>query len=76
MCVCVCLQAEHNFTASAALVSALQSKITALTLENQQLANKLKVRSPIIYTEQMTERTQSKGYQVNAAPSSNERQNM
>uniref|UniRef100_A0A3Q3AC98 Retinoic acid induced 14 n=1 Tax=Kryptolebias marmoratus TaxID=37003 RepID=A0A3Q3AC98_KRYMA len=29
-------------TASAALVSALQSKITALTLENQELANKLK----------------------------------
>uniref|UniRef100_A0A3Q1J6Y0 Uncharacterized protein n=1 Tax=Anabas testudineus TaxID=64144 RepID=A0A3Q1J6Y0_ANATE len=28
---------EHSFTASAALVSALQAKITALTLENQQL---------------------------------------
>ncbi|KAM8829068.1 ankycorbin isoform 2-T5 [Spinachia spinachia] len=33
---------EHSFTASAALVHALQSKITALTLENQQLASKLK----------------------------------
>nr|XP_040054274.1 ankycorbin isoform X3 [Gasterosteus aculeatus aculeatus] len=33
---------EHSFTASAALVRALQSKITALTLENQQLASKLK----------------------------------
>ncbi|XP_036973131.1 ankycorbin isoform X2 [Acanthopagrus latus] len=33
---------EHSFTASAALVSALQAKITALTLENQQLAGKLK----------------------------------
>ncbi|TKS84571.1 Ankycorbin Ankyrin repeat and coiled-coil structure-containing protein [Collichthys lucidus] len=35
-------KAEHSFTASAALVSALQAKITALTLENQQLAGKLK----------------------------------
>ncbi|XP_047426188.1 ankycorbin isoform X2 [Mugil cephalus] len=35
-------QVEHNFTASAALVSALQAKITALSLENQQLASKLK----------------------------------
>ncbi|XP_037340437.2 ankycorbin isoform X2 [Pungitius pungitius] len=33
---------EHSFTASAALVRALQSKITALTLENQQLTSKLK----------------------------------
>ncbi|KAM6976379.1 ankycorbin [Tautogolabrus adspersus] len=33
---------EHSFTASAALVSALQAKINALTLENQQLASKLK----------------------------------
>ncbi|XP_071321535.1 ankycorbin isoform X2 [Trachinotus anak] len=33
---------EHSGTASAALVSALQAKITALTLENQQLASKLK----------------------------------
>ncbi|XP_053195442.1 ankycorbin [Scomber japonicus] len=33
---------EHSFTASAALVSALQAKITALTLENQQLTSKLK----------------------------------
>ncbi|XP_068429655.1 ankycorbin [Clinocottus analis] len=33
---------EHSFTASAALVSALQTKITALTLENQQLASKHK----------------------------------
>uniref|UniRef100_A0A8C2WZP2 Retinoic acid induced 14 n=1 Tax=Cyclopterus lumpus TaxID=8103 RepID=A0A8C2WZP2_CYCLU len=31
---------EHSFTASAALVSALQAKITALTLENQQLKYK------------------------------------
>ncbi|XP_030598586.1 ankycorbin isoform X2 [Archocentrus centrarchus] len=35
-------KAEQSFTASAALVSALQAKITALTLENQQLASKLK----------------------------------
>ncbi|XP_024917756.1 ankycorbin [Cynoglossus semilaevis] len=35
-------RAEHSFSASAALVSSLQAKITALTLENQQLANKLK----------------------------------
>ncbi|XP_078127244.1 ankycorbin isoform X2 [Sander vitreus] len=33
---------EHSFTASAALVSALQAKINTLTLENQQLASKLK----------------------------------
>ncbi|KAK5851934.1 hypothetical protein PBY51_023447 [Eleginops maclovinus] len=33
---------EQSFTASAALVSALQAKIAALTLEKQQLASKLK----------------------------------
>ncbi|XP_070780503.1 ankycorbin [Enoplosus armatus] len=33
---------EHSFTASAALIPALQAKITSLTLENQQLASKLK----------------------------------
>ncbi|XP_022072007.2 ankycorbin isoform X2 [Acanthochromis polyacanthus] len=33
---------EQSFTASAALVSALQAKIAALTSENQQLASKLK----------------------------------
>ncbi|XP_030005735.1 ankycorbin isoform X2 [Sphaeramia orbicularis] len=33
---------EHSFTASSALVSALQAKITALTLENQQLKSKSK----------------------------------
>ncbi|KAK5900784.1 hypothetical protein CgunFtcFv8_025715 [Champsocephalus gunnari] len=33
---------EQGFTASAALVSTLQAKIAALTLEKQQLANKLK----------------------------------
>ncbi|XP_058473460.1 ankycorbin isoform X1 [Solea solea] len=33
---------EHSYTASAALVSVLQAKITALTLENQQLSSKLK----------------------------------
>ncbi|XP_068609029.1 ankycorbin [Brachionichthys hirsutus] len=38
---------EHNLTASAALVSTLQAKITALTLENQQLTGKLK-RHPSI----------------------------
>ena len=48
MYVCVCWQVEHSFTASAALVSALQAKITALTLENQQLAGKLKVCNPFI----------------------------
>ncbi|XP_068561896.1 ankycorbin isoform X2 [Cebidichthys violaceus] len=35
-------QVEHGFTASAALVCALQARITALTVENQQLAGKLK----------------------------------
>ncbi|XP_068190656.1 ankycorbin isoform X2 [Antennarius striatus] len=33
---------EHSLTASAALVSTLQAKITALTLENQQLTGSLK----------------------------------
>ncbi|XP_070706822.1 ankycorbin isoform X1 [Pempheris klunzingeri] len=33
---------EHSLTASAALVSALQAKINALTLENQQLASRFK----------------------------------
>ncbi|XP_034048051.1 ankycorbin isoform X2 [Thalassophryne amazonica] len=36
------LKAEHSFKASSALISALQTKIAALTLENQQLANRLK----------------------------------
>ncbi|XP_028273003.1 ankycorbin isoform X2 [Parambassis ranga] len=36
------IKVEQSFTASAALVSALQAKITALTLENQQLASKIK----------------------------------
>lgn len=39
-------QVEPDVTPSAALVSALQAKITALTLENQQLASNFKVRSP------------------------------
>lgn len=42
VCV-VCQQVEHSRTASEALVSALQAKITTLTLENQQLTDKLKV---------------------------------
>ncbi|XP_054875365.1 ankycorbin isoform X2 [Amphiprion ocellaris] len=36
------IKVEQSFTASAALVSALQAKIAALTSENQQLASKLK----------------------------------
>lgn len=35
-------KSEQSFAASAALLSALQAKVTALTLENQQLASKLK----------------------------------
>ncbi|XP_077479100.1 ankycorbin isoform X2 [Stigmatopora argus] len=38
---------EHGVTASAALVSALQAKITALTLENQQLASNFKDESEL-----------------------------
>ncbi|XP_020485523.1 ankycorbin isoform X1 [Labrus bergylta] len=45
---------EHSFTASAALVSALQAKINALTLENQQLASKLK-RPPLQGNEDLKE---------------------
>ncbi|KAM3599358.1 uncharacterized protein V6R79_004417 [Siganus canaliculatus] len=44
---------EHGFTASAALVSALQAKITALTLENQQLAGKLKKHPSIPESEDL-----------------------
>lgn len=47
-CEYVCWQVEH--TASAALVSALQARITALTLENQELANKLKVCVSLLFT--------------------------
>ncbi|KAF0031396.1 hypothetical protein F2P81_015951 [Scophthalmus maximus] len=45
---------EHRFTASAALVSALQAKITALTLENQTLASKLmfQLLSPCVLNSQ------------------------
>lgn len=42
VCV-VCQQVERSKSASEALVSVLQAKITALTLENQQLTDKLKV---------------------------------
>lgn len=47
--VCYCWQVEQ--TTSAALVSALQSKITSLTLENQELANKLRVSSRYAYVQ-------------------------
>ncbi|KAK2819065.1 hypothetical protein Q5P01_024626 [Channa striata] len=46
---------EHSFTASAALVSTLQAKITALTLENQQLANKLKKQPSLQGNEDLKE---------------------
>ncbi|XP_018526021.1 ankycorbin isoform X1 [Lates calcarifer] len=46
---------EHSFTASAALVSALQAKITALTSENQQLASKLKKHPSLQGNEDLTE---------------------
>ncbi|GLD55239.1 ankycorbin isoform X1 [Lates japonicus] len=46
---------EHSFSASAALVSALQAKITALTLENQQLASKLKKHPSLQGNEDLTE---------------------
>ncbi|XP_041666698.1 ankycorbin isoform X2 [Cheilinus undulatus] len=46
---------EHSFTASAALVSALQAKINALTLENQQLASKLKKQLPLQGNEDLRE---------------------
>lgn len=42
-CAAMCQQVERSLSASAALVSALQARITALTLENRQLADKLKV---------------------------------
>ncbi|XP_035524496.1 ankycorbin isoform X2 [Morone saxatilis] len=46
---------EHSFPASAALVSALQAKITALTLENQQLAGKLKKHPSLQGSEDLKE---------------------
>ncbi|XP_040915168.1 ankycorbin isoform X1 [Toxotes jaculatrix] len=46
---------EQNFTASAALVSALQAKITALTLEKQQLASKLKKQTSLQGNEDLKE---------------------
>lgn len=50
-------QAEQSFTASAALVSALQAKIMALTLENQQLASKLKVCNTSIHAQEFSYET-------------------
>ncbi|KAK9532663.1 hypothetical protein VZT92_010037 [Zoarces viviparus] len=44
---------EHSFTASAALVCALQAKITALTVENQQLAGKLKKHPSVQVSEDL-----------------------
>ncbi|XP_076020248.1 ankycorbin isoform X2 [Genypterus blacodes] len=46
---------EQSFTASPALVSALQAKITALTLENQQLAGILKKRPSLQGSEDLRE---------------------
>ncbi|XP_049459737.1 ankycorbin isoform X2 [Epinephelus fuscoguttatus] len=49
---------EQTFTASAALVSVLQAKINALTLENQQLASKLK-KHPSVQGSEDTSRPNS-----------------
>uniref|UniRef100_UPI003AAFB1DA ankycorbin isoform X1 n=1 Tax=Centroberyx gerrardi TaxID=166262 RepID=UPI003AAFB1DA len=46
---------EHSFTAASALVSALQAKVTALTLENQQLGNILKKRPSLQGSEDLRE---------------------
>ncbi|XP_041816447.1 ankycorbin isoform X2 [Chelmon rostratus] len=46
---------EQSFTASAALVSALQAKIAALTLENQQLTGKLKKHPSLQANEDLKE---------------------
>ncbi|XP_029941045.1 ankycorbin isoform X3 [Salarias fasciatus] len=46
-------KSEQSFTASAALLSALQAKVTALTLENQQLASKLKKHPTLHGTEDL-----------------------
>lgn len=61
-CVCNCWQVEQ--TTSAALVSALQSKITSLTLENQELANKLRVSLYYSCVLQMTKPVLNKFYLV------------
>ncbi|XP_075945756.1 ankycorbin isoform X2 [Anarhichas minor] len=44
---------EHGFTASATLVCALKAKITALTVENQQLAGKLKKQPSVQVSEDL-----------------------
>ncbi|XP_062268931.1 ankycorbin isoform X1 [Platichthys flesus] len=46
---------EHSITASEALVSVLQAKITALTLENQTLASKLKKHPSLQGNEDLNE---------------------
>ncbi|CAB1447870.1 unnamed protein product [Pleuronectes platessa] len=46
---------EHSITASEALVSVLQAKITALTLENQTLASKLKKHPSVQGNEDLNE---------------------
>ncbi|XP_071386417.1 LOW QUALITY PROTEIN: ankycorbin [Centroberyx affinis] len=46
---------KHSFTAASALVSALQAKVTALSLENQQLSNILKKRPSLQGSEDLRE---------------------
>ncbi|KAE8285146.1 Ankycorbin Ankyrin repeat and coiled-coil structure-containing protein [Larimichthys crocea] len=60
-------KAEHSFTASAALVSALQAKITALTLENQQLAGKLKKYPSVQGSEDLKETSRPNSMASNAS---------
>ncbi|KAM4527447.1 ankycorbin isoform 2-T2 [Odontesthes bonariensis] len=58
---------EVNKTASASLVSALQAKITALTLENQQLASKLKKHPSLQGNEKLTENSRPSSMTSNSS---------
>ncbi|XP_004538261.2 ankycorbin isoform X1 [Maylandia zebra] len=60
-------KAEQSFTASAALVSVLQAKIMALTLENQQLASKLKKHPSLQGNENLKERSRPNSIASNSS---------
>ncbi|XP_061590261.1 ankycorbin isoform X1 [Cololabis saira] len=61
------LDTKVEQTASAALVSALQARITALTSENQQLSNKLKKHPSIQGNEEMKENSRPNSMNSNSS---------
>ncbi|CAN9504934.1 unnamed protein product [Ophioblennius macclurei] len=58
---------DQSFAASAALLSALQAKVTALTLENQQLASKLKKHPSLHGNEDLKESSRPDSMTSNAS---------